>query len=60
VSIDAERGGPSRPSVDVLRGESGISFGWLPWLALALAAGALAGVGSMRLLPIVTDRWRHP
>ncbi|MBI5287924.1 MAG: lamin tail domain-containing protein [Chloroflexi bacterium] len=55
----------SRPStaagspVQILRGDTGFSLGWLPWALAAVSMGALAGIASWRLLPPLASRLRH-
>jgi len=46
--------------VQILSGDSGFSFGWLPWVLAAVSMAALAGVASWRLLPPLASRLRHP
>ncbi len=45
--------------VQLLSGEGGFSFDWLPWLLAAASTALLAGVASWRALPSLTGRLRH-
>ena len=51
---------PSKSTVQVLDGGSGLSTDWLPWALAAVSMAALAGVASWRLFPAIAGRLRHP
>jgi hypothetical protein len=57
TSPDVTGGKPG--SVQVLTGEAGPSFGWVPWALATVSMAALAGLASWRVLPSLAARLRH-